>query len=146
MVNVLFSGPSLLLVLPCYILCNIHACTLKFQIISGIETQADYTGMDYVLVDFPGSTEMFTWNSSNNFITEAFASKFATVVAYVVNTPRSQSAKTFLSTMLDACSILYKTRLPLILAFNKTDLTQHHFALEVYESLNVCFYCRLCNL
>ena len=32
--------------------------------------------------------------------------------------------------MLYACSILYKTRLPFILVFNKTDVQRHDFALE----------------
>jgi GTPase SAR1 family protein len=35
-----------------------------------------------------------------------------------------------MSNMLYACSILYKTRLPFILAFNKTDLESHEFAVE----------------
>ncbi|KAM1184190.1 hypothetical protein TB2_013334 [Malus domestica] len=35
--------------------------------------------------------------------------------------------------MLYACSILYKTRLPLVLAFNKIDVAQHQFALEWME-------------
>lgn len=29
-----------------------------------------------------------------------------------------------------ACSILYKTRLPLLLVFNKTDIARHDFAVE----------------
>ncbi|XLR01257.1 hypothetical protein S83_067455 [Arachis hypogaea] len=48
----------------------------------------------------------------------------------VVDTPRSENPTTFMSNMLYACSILYKTRLPLILAFNKVDVAQHEFALE----------------
>ncbi|KAL2921507.1 GPN-loop GTPase QQT2 [Bienertia sinuspersici] len=39
-----------------------------------------------------------------------------------------------MSNMLYACSILYKTRLPLVLAFNKTDVAQHQFALEGQRS------------
>lgn len=35
-----------------------------------------------------------------------------------------------MSNMLYACSILYKTRLPFILVFNKTDVQPHHFAVE----------------
>ena len=31
---------------------------------------------------------------------------------------------------VQACSILYKTQLPLLLVFNKTDVTPHEFALE----------------
>ncbi|KAF5367300.1 hypothetical protein D9757_010088 [Collybiopsis confluens] len=35
-----------------------------------------------------------------------------------------------MSNMLYACSILYKTKLPFILVFNKTDVQPHEFALE----------------
>ena len=31
---------------------------------------------------------------------------------------------------LQACSILYKTKLPLLLVFNKVDVARHHFALD----------------
>ena len=34
------------------------------------------------------------------------------------------------SESLDLSSILYKTRLPFILVFNKTDVTPHEFAIE----------------
>jgi len=87
--------------------------------------------LDYVLVDTPGQIEIFTWSASGSIITEAFASTFPTVVCYVVDTPRSLSPVTFMSNMLYACGILYKTRLPLLLAFNKVDVAQHQFALEV---------------
>lgn len=35
-----------------------------------------------------------------------------------------------MSNMLYACSILYKTRLPFVLVFNKTDVQDHQFAVE----------------
>ncbi|KAJ4835030.1 GPN-loop GTPase qqt2 [Turnera subulata] len=101
------------------------------NVISVIERRADQ--LDYVLVDTPGQIEIFTWSASGAIITEAFASTFPTVIAYVVDTPRSSSPVTFMSNMLYACSILYKTRLPLVLAFNKTDVAQHQFALEWME-------------
>jgi len=34
---------------------------------------------------------------------------------YVVDTPRCVNPQTFMSNMLQACSILYKTKLPLLL-------------------------------
>lgn len=102
---------------------------LWFQVVSVIERRADQ--LDYVLVDTPGQIEIFTWSASGAIITEAFASTFPTVITYVVDTPRSESPVTFMSNMLYACSILYKTRLPLVLAFNKTDVAKHQFALEV---------------
>ncbi|KAK9903751.1 hypothetical protein M0R45_000983 [Rubus argutus] len=101
------------------------------EVINVIEKRADQ--LDYVLVDTPGQIEIFTWSASGAIITEAFASTFPTVVTYVVDTPRSASPVTFMSNMLYACSILYKTRLPLVLAFNKTDVAQHEFALEWME-------------
>ncbi len=53
-----------------------------------------------------------------------------TVVAYIIDTPRTTAPATFMSNMLYACSILYKTKLPFILVFNKTDAQSHQFALE----------------
>lgn len=106
-----------------------HVFHSKSQVISVVESRADQ--LDYVLVDTPGQIEIFTWSASGAIITEAFASTFPTVIAYVVDTPRSSNPTTFMSNMLYACSILYKTRLPLVLAFNKTDIAQHQFALEV---------------
>ena len=35
-----------------------------------------------------------------------------------------------MSNMLYACSILYKTKLPLLLAFNKTDVVSNQFAID----------------
>ena len=32
--------------------------------------------------------------------------------------------------MLQACSILYKSKLPMLLVFNKTDVSRHEFALD----------------
>ncbi|PIA54798.1 hypothetical protein AQUCO_00900993v1 [Aquilegia coerulea] len=111
------------------ILTSLNLFATKFdEVISVIERRADQ--LDYVLVDTPGQIEIFTWSASGAIITEAFASTFPTVITYVVDTPRSASPVTFMSNMLYACSILYKTRLPLILAFNKTDVAQHEFALE----------------
>ncbi|MBA0830855.1 hypothetical protein Goarm_015356 [Gossypium armourianum] len=107
------------------------SANIQSQVISVIERRADQ--LDYVLVDTPGQIEIFTWSASGAIITEAFASTFPTVVTYVVDTPRSSSPVTFMSNMLYACSILYKTRLPLVLAFNKVDVAQHQFALEWME-------------
>ncbi|XP_015867166.2 GPN-loop GTPase QQT2 isoform X3 [Ziziphus jujuba] len=114
------------------ILTSLNLFATKFdEVISVIERRAEQ--LDYVLVDTPGQIEIFTWSASGSIITEAFASTFPTVVAYVVDTPRSASPVTFMSNMLYACSILYKTRLPLVLAFNKIDVAQHQFALEWME-------------
>eukprot|EP00252_Welwitschia_mirabilis_P018408 TRINITY_DN40913_c0_g1_i1.p1 TRINITY_DN40913_c0_g1~~TRINITY_DN40913_c0_g1_i1.p1 ORF type:complete len:371 (+),score=77.22 TRINITY_DN40913_c0_g1_i1:213-1325(+) len=114
------------------ILTSLNLFATKFdEIIGLVEKRAD--NLDYVLIDTPGQIEIFTWSASGAIITEAFASTFPTVVAYVLDTPRSTSPTTFMSNMLYACSILYKTRLPLILVFNKTDVSHHQFALEWME-------------
>ncbi|MCL7034164.1 hypothetical protein MKW94_007479 [Papaver nudicaule] len=118
------------------ILTSLNLFATKFnEVVSVIEKRADQ--LDYVLVDTPGQIEIFTWSASGTIITEAFASTFPTVIAYVVDTPRSSSPVTFMSNMLYACSILYKTRLPLVLAFNKTDVAQHEFALEWMKDFEV---------
>merc|ERR1712072_1477474 len=40
---------------------------------------------------------------------------------------------TFMSNMLYACSILYKMKLPFVIAFNKIDVSDHTFAQEWME-------------
>ena len=54
----------------------------------------------YILVDTPGQIEIFTWSASGAIITEAFASTFPTMIAYVVDTARSAAPQTFMSNML----------------------------------------------
>ena len=49
--------------------------------------------------------------------------------AEVAQTGRSSCNISFFLS-LQACSILYKTRLPVLLVFNKVDVTPHDFALE----------------
>ena len=74
-----------------------------------------------IIVDTPGQIEVFVWSASGDILLSSLASTFPTVIAYIVDTPRSSSTSTFMSNMLYAISILYKTKLPLILVFNKTD-------------------------
>lgn len=77
---------------------------------------------DYVVIDTPGQIEAFTWSASGQLIAESLASTFATCVVYVVDSPRSASPATFMSNMVYACSLLHKLRLPLVAAFNKSDV------------------------
>ena len=63
-------------------------------------------------------------------ITEAFGGWYPTCVIYVIDTPRCTSPATFMSNMLYACSIMYKCKLPFVVAFNKTDKVDCEFALE----------------
>jgi GPN-loop GTPase len=77
-----------------------------------------------------GQIEVFVWSASGTILLESLASSFPTVIAYIVDTPRTASTSTFMSNMLYACSILYKTKLPMILVFNKTDVRSADFAKE----------------
>ncbi|GAB0132323.1 hypothetical protein EsDP_00000763 [Epichloe bromicola] len=90
----------------------------------------DRRPVDRIIVDTPGQIEAFVWSASGTILLESLASSFPTVVAYVVDTPRTASTSTFMSNMLYACSILYKTKLPMILVFNKTDVRDASFARE----------------
>nr|CAB3250613.1 GPN-loop GTPase 1 [Phallusia mammillata] len=83
-----------------------------------------------IVIDTPGQIEVFTWSASGAIITESLASTFPTVVIYVMDTARSTNPVTFMSNMLYACSILYKTKLPFIVVMNKTDIVDHSFAVE----------------
>ncbi|KAF5375902.1 hypothetical protein D9615_008165 [Tricholomella constricta] len=111
------------------ILTALNLFTTKFdQVLGLVEKRAET--VDYVILDTPGQIEIFTWSASGAIITDAVASSIPTVVAYIIDTPRTTAPATFMSNMLYACSILYKTKLPFILVFNKTDVQPHDFALE----------------
>lgn len=86
--------------------------------------------IENILVDTPGQIEVFVWSASGTILLESLASSFPTVIAYIIDTPRTTSTSTFMSNMLYACSILYKTKLPMILVFNKTDVKDAEFAKE----------------
>jgi len=102
-------------------------CTKFDQVMSILESKTD----DYILVDTPGQIEAFTWSASGSIMSESLASAFPTVLVFVVDTARcASSPNTFMSNMLYACSMLYRTRLPLVVAFNKTDVVPHDFLLE----------------
>jgi GTPase SAR1 family protein len=73
----------------------------------------------YVIFDTPGQIEVFTWSASGSIITETIASEFTTVVVYVMDTSRNVNPVTFMSNMLYACSIMYKSKLPFIIVMNK---------------------------
>lgn len=109
------------------ILTALNLFTTKFDQVLGYVERAE---AKHVMVDTPGQIEIFTWSASGAIITDTLASTTPTCVAYVVDTPRCDSPATFMSNMLYACSILYKTKLPFILVFNKTDVQPHHFALQ----------------
>ncbi|XP_008555738.1 GPN-loop GTPase 1 [Microplitis demolitor] len=88
---------------------------------------------EYVIIDTPGQIEVFTWSASGSIITEALASQFPTIVVYVMDAVRSHNPVTFMSNMLYACSILYKTKLPFVVVMNKIDIIDHSYAVEWME-------------
>ncbi len=94
--------------------------------------------LDYIIVDTPGQIEAFTWSASGAIFSESLASSFPTVLVFCVDTVRcAASPNTFMSNMLYACSMLYRTRLPLLIVFNKTDVVPFEFAqewMQNYES------------
>eukprot|EP00794_Sanderia_malayensis_P009147 gene9147-10120_t len=111
------------------IMTSLNLFATKFdQVMTYIEKRShEY---EYVILDTPGQIEVFTWSASGSIITETLASSFPSVVVYVMDTARSTSPTTFMSNMLYACSILYKTKLPFIVVMNKTDIIDHKFAIE----------------
>ncbi|KAF9403124.1 hypothetical protein BGZ94_004718 [Podila epigama] len=111
------------------ILTALNLFTTKFdQVLGFVDKRAP--SLDYILVDTPGQIEIFTWSASGSIITDTLAASYPTMVAYIIDTPRTSSPATFMSNMLYACSILYKTKVPFILVFTKTDVTPHDFAVE----------------
>ncbi|KRZ52753.1 Extended synaptotagmin-2 [Trichinella nativa] len=80
-------------------------------------------------VSYPTAV-VFTWSASGAIISQALASSFPTVIVYVMDVARSSSPITFTSNMLYACSIMYKTQLPMVVAMNKTDIISANFALD----------------
>ena len=85
----------------------------------------------HILLDTPGQIEVFVWSASGSILLSSLASSFPTVIAYIIDTPRTtQNTSTFMSNMLYAISILYKTKLPMVLVFNKTDVKGEGEAVE----------------
>jgi Conserved hypothetical ATP binding protein len=69
----------------------------------------------YVFADTPGQIEIFSWSASGQLVTELLASSRPTVVLFVADAPRCAAPQVFMSHMLQAVSILYKMRLPMVL-------------------------------
>ncbi|KAJ1929324.1 hypothetical protein FBU59_007055, partial [Linderina macrospora] len=111
------------------ILTSLNLFTTKLdQVMQIVDKRASTT--KYFLYDTPGQIEIFTWSASGAIITNSIAATYPTVVVYVVDTPRTANPATFMSNMMYACSILYKTQLPFLVAFNKTDVVSHDFAVS----------------
>lgn len=96
------------------------------------------TDCKYIIVDTPGQIEVFTWSASGVIITDMLASRFATTMTYMLDTPRNTSATTFTCNMLHACSIQHKSPLlPFLLVLNKIDVTPSTTLLAWMEDFDV---------
>jgi len=85
---------------------------------------------DYIIIDTPGQIEVFTWSASGQIITETLANVYPTVIIYVADSAKCISPVTFMSNMTYSCSIMFKTKLPLVLALNKSDVVFPSFAIK----------------
>ena len=111
------------------IMTSLNLFSTKFnQIIELIEKRS--SECKYVLIDTPGQIEVFTWSASGSIITESLASTFPSIIVYVMDTSKNINPITFMSNMLYACSILYKSKLPFIIVMNKNDIIHHSFVGE----------------
>eukprot|EP00922_Rhytidocystis_sp_ex-Travisia-forbesii_P006129 GHVS01008874.1.p1 GENE.GHVS01008874.1~~GHVS01008874.1.p1 ORF type:complete len:311 (+),score=60.14 GHVS01008874.1:39-971(+) len=93
--------------------------------------------VDYILIDTPGQIEVFNWSASGTIVLDGLSVCFPTVVIYVVDTARCQRPITFMSNMMYACSVMYKTKLPFIMCFNKIDVVSHQQCLEWMDETGV---------
>ena len=102
------------------ILTSLNLFSTKFhQIVSILEKRKD---LQFAFFDTPGQIEAFAWSASGGMITQELQSTFPTVILFVVDIPRCSRCATFISTMLYACSILYRSGLPMVLALTKSDV------------------------
>ncbi|KAL5278200.1 GPN1 family protein [Megaselia abdita] len=112
------------------IVTSLNLFSTKFDKVLNLIDKAGEQNHKWTIIDTPGQIEVFTWSASGTIITEALATMFPTVIIYVMDVVRSTSPTTFMSNMLYACSILYKARLPFIIALNKIDVQDFDFAVE----------------
>ena len=114
---------------------SLNLFATKFdQVIELIEKRAN--DFDFVIVDTPGQIEVFNWSASGQIILDALAVSFPIVTAYAMDTVRCRNPTTFMSNMTYACSIMYKTKLPFVLVFNKVDVVPCEFAQEWMEDFD----------
>lgn len=105
--------------------CNLFATRFD-QVVSICERRKDSTR--HIIIDTPGQIEIFTWSASGAIICELLAASFEITLLFVVDTPRAQNPQIFMSNMLQCLSIVYKTKLPVHVVFNKTDIVSCDFA------------------
>ncbi|ABW98120.1 ATP/GTPbp (nucleomorph) [Hemiselmis andersenii] len=111
------------------ILTSLNLFSTRFNQVQNIIQSKNYF-LDFILIDTPGQIEIFTWSASGSIITESFSRKFPVVLFYIIDIARTINPLTFVSNILYSCSILYKTRLPILLILNKADITSVDFLKE----------------
>ena len=105
------------------------------KVISILEPKKD---LDFIVIDTPGQLEVFSWSASGKLISDSFSLLYPSILIYIIDMPRCNNPNTFSSNMLYALSIMYKMKLPLLIAFNKSDLVKDSKVIEWmndYESL-----------
>lgn len=112
---------------------NIFAAQFD-QVIKLIEEKGE--SIDYVIIDTPGQIEAFSQSASGQIITESLGCSFPTISLYIADTVRCENPNTFMSNMMYALSILYKTKLPLLILFNKIDVLDHSVAQKWMEDFD----------
>jgi GTPase SAR1 family protein len=111
------------------ILTSLNLFATRFdQVMTFVEKRAPE--LEYIFLDTPGQIEVFNWSASGVIITESMASYFPTCIIYVCDSPQCVNTTTFMSNMLYACSLFYKSKLPMIMVFNKVDIVDHQFAIN----------------
>jgi len=117
------------------ILTSLNLFAAQFdQVVKLIEAKQDT--IDYVIIDTPGQIEAFSQSASGQIITQSLACSFPTSNLYIADTVRCQNPNSFMSNMLYALSILYKSKIPLLVVFNKTDVIDHQFAVKWMTDFN----------
>ncbi|ORC86063.1 putative XPA-interacting protein [Trypanosoma theileri] len=110
------------------IMTSLNLFATKFhQVISILEKKEN---LDWIVVDTPGQIEVFTWSASGQIIIESPSATWPTVLLFVADTTRCTNPQTFMSTMLCSSSIMLKQQIPLVLAFNKTDVMSSDLAVS----------------
>jgi len=114
--------------------CNLFATRFD-QVISLCTKRKE--NVSNILVDTPGQIEIFTWSASGTIVCDTFKRVFPTVILYVMDTPRVSDAQVFMLNMLQCLSIVYKTKLPVVMVYNKVDIVGHEFAGLWMKDLNL---------
>ena len=105
------------------ILTSLNLFATRFDQVVGILERRS-NDLDYIFIDTPGQIETFTWSAGGQIILELLATTLPTVIMYITDSPRCLNPTTFMSNMLYASSVLYKSQLPMICVFNKIDIQQ----------------------